>query len=373
MALQGKGFMIWKIPSCEGGNPAQIAATAKAAGLTHVLIKIADGPYAYNVDKETQVDLVPPVVEALKGKGIQVWGWHYVYGNNPVAEAQMAVKRVKGLNLSGYVIDAEEEYKLPGRAEVARTFMNELRKGLPQKPVALCSYRWPSYHPQLPWDAFLEKCDYNMPQVYWMSAHNPAAQLQRSVREFNAMRHVRPILPTGPVYREYGWEPTPAEIQEFLETCISLNLSAANFFAWDYGRTRLKPLWETIAAFQWGLPALPEKDLAERYISALNTRDAAEVIWLYEAGALHITARRTRQGAGAIQSWFSEFLTQKLPNAAFRLVSYTAINNVRHLSWTAASPSGLIQNGRDTFGIREGKISYHYSSFTITPAGGSSS
>jgi hypothetical protein len=53
MALQGKGFMIWKIPSCEGGSASQIASQAKLAGLTHVLIKIADGITAYNVNKDT--------------------------------------------------------------------------------------------------------------------------------------------------------------------------------------------------------------------------------------------------------------------------------------------------------------------------------
>ena len=47
-APQGKGFYIWKIPSCEGGDPVKIAYTAHRAGLTHVLIKIANGIYDYN-------------------------------------------------------------------------------------------------------------------------------------------------------------------------------------------------------------------------------------------------------------------------------------------------------------------------------------
>ncbi len=101
MAISGKGMMIWKIPSCEAGNATQIASVAKAAGFTHVLIKIADGIYSYNVNNTTKVDLAPPVVSALRAQGIQVWGWHYVYGNNPVGEAQIAVKRTKALGLMG--------------------------------------------------------------------------------------------------------------------------------------------------------------------------------------------------------------------------------------------------------------------------------
>ncbi len=366
MALQGKGFMIWKVPNCEGGDANKIAQFAAAAGLTHVLIKIADGPYPYNVDKETKIDLVPPVVAALQAKGIQAWGWHYLYGYNPVSEAQMAVRRVKDLGLRGYVIDAEEEFKKPGMDAVARTFMTELRKGLPQKPVALCSYRWPSYHPQFPWDAFLEKCDYNMPQVYWMEAHNPAAQLQRSVRELSALRYVRPIMPTGPVFREHGWGPTVEEIQEYLQACRDLNLSATNFFAWDYGRSNLTELWDAIAAFSWGSPQQPEKDVVEQYIEALNSRDAAQIIRLFTDDALHITVKRTLGGVGGIQTWFENLLGKKLPNGSFKLVSSTTLNNGRHFSWTATSPSGAVHNGRDTFGLRDGKIAYHYSSFTVT-------
>ena len=40
MALTGKGFMIWKIKDCEGGNADAIADVARRAGLSHVLIKV---------------------------------------------------------------------------------------------------------------------------------------------------------------------------------------------------------------------------------------------------------------------------------------------------------------------------------------------
>ncbi len=368
MALQGKGFMIWKVPNCDGGDAGQIATAAQAAGLTHVLIKIADGPYAYNVDKTTKTDLAQPVVAALQAKGIQVWGWHYVYGYNPVTEAQMAVKRVKELGLRGYVIDAEIEFDKPGMAPVAKTFMSELRKGLPQKPVALCSYRWPSYHPQFPWDAFMEKCDYNMPQVYWMQAHNPAAQLQRTVREFNGMQYVRPMMPTGPVFREAGWGPSVTEIEEYLQACQDLHLSATNFFAWDYGRVKLKELWDTIAKYAWDQPPVPEKDVVEQYIDALNSRDAASVMRLFAGDALQITVKRTLSGQESIQDWFQNLLGQKLPNGSFQLAGFSGDASSRHFSWTASSPAGAVHNGQDTFGIRDGKIAYHYSSFSVTEA-----
>ena len=43
MTLEGKGFFTWKIPNCEHGDPKLIAAHAKSAGLTHLVVKVADG------------------------------------------------------------------------------------------------------------------------------------------------------------------------------------------------------------------------------------------------------------------------------------------------------------------------------------------
>jgi len=364
MALFGKGLMIWKIPSCEGGSAAQIASEAKSADLTHVLIKIADGITAYNVSRETKIDLVPAVVHALKSQSVQVWGWHYLYGANPTGEAQVAVRRVKDLGLDGYVIDAESGFKTSSGAAAAHTFMTELRKGLPNKPVALSSYRFPSYHPQFPWNAFLEKCDYNMPKVYWEQAHNPGAQLERSVRELNNLTYVRPIMPTGSMYRTSTWSPTTRDIQEFLEKARALNLGSINFFAWDYKHTSIRPLWDVIAAYHWPTPA-PIKDIAEQYIAALNSRDALKVASLFHPNAVHITAAQTVAGSAAINNWYSHFFDQVLPNASFKLIALSGTNGSRHITWTAASPAGSVKNGSDTIDYRDGKIVYHYTTFSV--------
>ena len=53
MSLAGKGMMIWQLPRCEEGSPEKIAQTAKQAGLSLVIIKIANGMLAYNVDRNT--------------------------------------------------------------------------------------------------------------------------------------------------------------------------------------------------------------------------------------------------------------------------------------------------------------------------------
>lgn len=364
MTLQGKGYFIWQIRNAEQGNANAIADLAAQANLSHVLIKIADGIYNFNVDLQTGVDLVPPVVDALRRRGIQVWGWHYIYGIDPTREADRAVLRVKQFNLDGYVLNAEAQYKQPGKEAAARLFMSRLRAGLPNLPVALSSYRYPTFHPQLPWQAFLEKCDYNMPQVYWMQSTNAGEQLARSVREFQAITPFRPIIPTGSAFKEHGWVPTPAQVVEFLRTAQELNLSGANFWEWANTRNYLPAIWDAIRDYPWTV-APPEPDILQRYIDALNTRDPNQVLALYHPQAVHVTAARTLQGAGPIRNWYNSLFGEVLPGGRFTLSNVLGSGTSRFLSWTATSNRGVVRNGSDTFGLLDGKIVYHYTFFTV--------
>lgn len=369
MALQGKGFFIWQIKNVEGGDPAAIAKKAAAAGLSHVLIKIADGNYPVNIDQKTRVDLAPPVALALKARGIQVWGWHYVYGYDPVGEARIAIKRIQQMGLHGYVIDAEGEYKQPGRDTAAVRFMHELRGALPNFPIALSSFRFPSYHPQLPWKAFLDHCDYNMPQVYWLKAHNAGAQLRRCVQEFQAMQPYRPIIPTGAAFKEYGWRPADSEILEFLETARALKLPAANFFSWDECCRDLGGIWNLISRYSWNHgPQPPNLTPVEKLFAALNNRDAAQAAKLYNTNAVVVTPERTLAGPEAIKSWYTRLMTQTLPGGVYNLTGVNGSGPTRHFTWTALSTEGRVQDGAGTIGLLDDKIAYHYTYFNVTPA-----
>jgi hypothetical protein len=373
MALQGKGFYIWKIKNCEEGNADRIARQARKADLSHVLIKVANGIYSYNYDWDKKIDLVPPVVRALQAKGIQVWGWHYVFGKQPISEARIAIQRVTELGLDGYVIDAESEYKASGKASAARQFMRELRGGLgTSTPIALSSYRYPSLHP-LPWNEFLSKCDYNMPQVYWLKAHNPGDQLTRTLREFEnpRIKYRPPIIPTGAAFREHGWEPSLDEIIEFLDTARDLKLKAANFWEWHNCREVLEPqhkIWKAIADYQWDHsppPSVPG-DISEQLIQALNCHEPSNVLALYQDRAVHITATRTVSGKAGIQAWYQALFNQIIPNAEFRLTGFSGIGSTRHFTWNAKSKSKQILDGKDTLGIQDDKITYHYSFFNVS-------
>ena len=363
MSLAGKGMWIWQIPRCEGGDPDRIADVASASGFTHVVVKVANGILAYNVDRATKKDLCPPVVEALRAKGIQVWGWHYIYGYNPIGEADIAIQRTKQLNLDGYVIDAELEYKQPGMDKKALIFMKKLRPAIPYTPIALSSYRYPKYHPELPWKEFLTYCNYNMPQVYWEQGTNSRAQLERSLREFAAITPHREYIPTGSFYKTGGWVPTANQMIDFLNTAKANGLKAANFYVWNQ-KAYLQDQWKAIADYPWNSPTQPE-DIAKRFIATLNSHNPALVVSLYNPRAVHITAKETLQGTQKIKNYYANLFEKWMPDGIFTLKSYSGAANTRTIIWQAESSKHIIREGRDTMGIIGGKFSYHYSFYKI--------
>jgi len=372
MSISGKGFFIWKIQKCENGDVQKIAQLARRSGFSHVIIKVANGIWKYNYDWENHIDWCPDLVDALQDNGIEPWGWHYVFGEDPVREARVAIERVKGLGLKGYVIDAEAHYKREKhRHEAAERFMGELRKGVGKNvPLALSSYRFPSLHPEIPWNQFLLECDINMPQVYWIRSHNPGAQLSQTLREFASPKFKAhpPIIPTGAAFSEHGWTASASEVQEFLETTRSLNLEAANFWEWHAARDQIPvEVWKTIRDYDWESGSTLRPDIAVAYIQALNSHDVNKIIKLYSNTSVHVSSARTITGIAALKAWYGQFVNQILPNAAFTLTGYSGTGGSRHLTWTAKSTRGNVLNGNDTFGLTpEGKITYHYTFFTLT-------
>lgn len=366
MALRGKGFFIWKVQYCENGNSAAIVNLAQQANLSHVLIKVADGNYSYNVTA-SGTDLVPPVAQALHAAGVQVLGWHYLYGDDPIGEANKAVQRIQQLHLDGYVLDVEGEYKESGKDKAAVSFMSRLRTSYPKLPIALCSYRFPSYHPQVPWKAFLERCDLNMPQVYWQSSHNPADQLTRTINDYQSITPYRPMIPVGSAYQAGSWAATANDVVKFMQTAQSLNLSAANFWEWTHTRQYLPAVWEAIKDYSWPSTPAPA-DITLQYVAALNSHNPDQVAALYAANAVHVNSARTIQGAQSIRVWYQTLLGQLLPNATFILSNYSGTGSSRQFTWTATSSAGTVLDGNDTFGLANDKITYHYTYFTIKSA-----
>ena len=262
--LSGKGYYIWKAINCMAGRPQEIADAAFSADLGHVLIKIADGVFRYNVD----VDL-PAIVAALQAAGVTVWGWQYIYGGNPAAEAAIAIRQIQATGVTGFVVNAEHEFKEPGMGTRARTYMQTLRNGVGDLPIALSTYRYPSLHAPFPFNQFLEFCDIAMPQVYWLYSHDPVQQLARTLAEYYQLTTL-PVIPTGAAWKQNSWQSTPADCTAFLQAAEIAGCEAANFWSWD--ASQHLPTWQAIATYDWPVvdepappvePEIPEDEMGE--------------------------------------------------------------------------------------------------------------
>lgn len=287
--LKGKGAYLYVISYIEGAKPniiepansaerlahaERIADTAQKAGMTHVLIKVADGIYRYNSRRRKEdgniaynsslpgaVDDCPAVVKALQKRGIQAWGWQYIYGSYPEKEAQIAIQRVKELGLDGFVVNAEAQFKKLGMEKAAKTYMDLLAAGV-DVPIGFSSFKYPTYHQPLPFALFLSYCDVNMPQVYPIGDFREDAhsiQLIRSLREYRAINPYVPIIPTGGAFSQsytyqsktLSWVATASQVVDFYEACEREGLQGGNLWDWYSMSDRFPELWVAHKEYAW--------------------------------------------------------------------------------------------------------------------------
>jgi hypothetical protein len=242
---------------------------ARDAGFSWVVIKAADGVVDFNQGGAAWQgpNLLPGAIDALRAVGIHVGGWQYIYGANTLyislaaREAAIANANIDRFNFDFWIPDPEAQYKRTGAGGWANTYMTALRAAHPNVSLGLCSYRYPTLHPQLPWASFLQYTDFHCPQVYWVQAHNPADQLRRSYSELMALKNL-PFIPVGVACDapEWDWKPTVAEINEFDQTARALGLPGVTWWEWgEYGHgAEYQPeMWAAITAHIWGEPPAP--------------------------------------------------------------------------------------------------------------------
>ncbi len=265
----GKGIFIWRLEICASGDMNLLACMAHAAGFSWVAIKAADGKDNYNQGDNPWYgpDLLRSAISELRSEGIQVYLWQYIYGANYLRqsiaafEAETACQNIGRFRPDGWIIDPEKEFKRSGSAAWADQYMTILSRTWPDLPIGICSYRFPTLHPEIPWQSFLRRSTFHCPQVYWILAHNPGDQLRRSVRELQALAKL-PVIPVGSAYYDpgYKWQPTRSEIDELDQAAHVLDLPGITWWEWGengHGVQFISDFWSAIAAHNWGDAVIP--------------------------------------------------------------------------------------------------------------------
>ena len=276
MIPAGKHLMVWKVSQILNVYVSLEAAIQAVVenGFAGIMPKIANGNYAWLPGKPEAKGL-PELIALARKSSLKIHTWMYSYGQDLVGEIA-AIKAAYGVyGGDSFTINAEAEYKRKGAGVVATNLTTRLRAELPGVTLGYTSYRFPTKHGEWPPGAqngfpFTELqagCDFAMPQLYFVGAHNPAQQLETSKREYDALPN-RPYIPIGSAYSTAVWTPTPADLDELDTKAHELGIKAISWWRWDTAVTL--GLWQTIAAHNWpvtqppGPPTAPLEEWARQ-------------------------------------------------------------------------------------------------------------
>lgn len=251
MMPSGKGMYIWLLNRI--GTPQSVATELNDAGYRWVAIKLQNGLIISDGSKrEADFLKIPqPYIAAIRAVGIKVFGWGYVYlnGDNQVlGEITATLDAIRYYQVDGWIINAEQEAKCSGDRtrsnKLSSRYVSNLRAMLGGYPLGFTTYRYLALHPEFPWDPFFDGCDYAMPQVYWLDAHNPRGQLNTCIQQYHAHTRDFPILPIGSAYPYGSWSPTLDDLDQFYQAVQMFELPAWSW--WEYRYAQLNPAWWSV-------------------------------------------------------------------------------------------------------------------------------
>jgi hypothetical protein len=247
---------LYQLSMAEGGDAAKVAGKAKAAGLTHLYLRLGsskDGFY-----DQAELDKLLPAAHAA---GLKVVGWDFVYLTDPAADAARAKAEIDYTTPTGHRIDAfsadietaSEGVSLTGDAAAA--YGAKLRALVGPGYPLIATVPRPSPVRAFPFAQATASFDAIAPMVYWQN-RDPATDVAGAIAALAPLG--KPILPVGQAYNggsEGGpdRDPPPAQINAFLTTAMAKGAVAVSFWVWH---TATSDQWSTItAATDWVLPA----------------------------------------------------------------------------------------------------------------------
>jgi peptidoglycan hydrolase-like protein with peptidoglycan-binding domain len=281
-AFEGQGMWIWYVGQSDGGDVASIVAQAHAAGVTTLYIKSSDGPTNY------WSQFSPQLVAELHANGLKVCAWQYVYGSEPVGEANLGAEAVAN-GADCLVIDAEAEYE--GRYGAAQTYVTDLRAKIGATyPLGLASFPYVSYHPSFPYSVFLgpDGAQYNAPQMYWHDIGQSVDTVYANTYIANRI-YGRPIYPLGQTYGGVS----ASELLRFREEAVDYGATGTSF--WD---------WQETNASGWSALVSPLAPLTTvvpngEYPELKSGSKGDQVLWLQEHLATAVPTQETTGNFGS--------------------------------------------------------------------------
>lgn len=234
----GKGMWIHVLGRAEGGDAAAVVERAKAAGLTHLYVRLgssADGFYG-----GPGLDRLLPAAHAA---GLKVVGWDFPTLSDPAADAGRALREISYATGSGELLDAfSADIETPSEgthlsAAGVQAYGGMVRAGVPLGYPLIATVprpggRWFPYSSLSDFDAIA-------PMVYWGQA-DPVAQVSKSMSALAFLG--KPVTPVGQAYDSAvdggpSASPDRAHIKAFIGAAAAHGAPAVSFWVWDEATT----------------------------------------------------------------------------------------------------------------------------------------
>ena len=312
----GKGMWLYQLSMAEGGDAVKVVNKAKAAGLTHVYLRLGSSKGGFY--DQAELDKLLPVAHAA---GIKVVGWDFVYLDDPAADAARAKAEIDYVTPTGQRIDAfsaDIETSSEGvnlTAERASAYGAALR-GLvgPGYPLIATVPR-PSPKRPFPFAEATASFDAVAPMVYWQN-RDPATDVAGAIAALAPLG--KPILPVGQAYNggaEGGpdRDPPKSQLVAFMDTAMAKGALGVSFWVWNHATA---DQWSAIGgATSWELPGRSADTTATAYLQRVLTFLGQPVTQDGQIGPA------TRRAIAAVQTSFGLPATGHLDGATVRWIT----------------------------------------------------
>jgi hypothetical protein len=251
----GKGMWLYQLSMAEGGDAGKVVRKAKAAGLTHLYLRLGSSKGGFY--DQAELDQLLPVAHAA---GLKVIGWDFVYLDDPAADAARAKAEIDYVTPTGHRIDAfsaDIETASEGvtlTAEGAAAYGAKLRALVGPGYPLIATVPRPSATRPFPYAEATQSFDAVAPMVYWMN-RDPATDVAGALAALAPLG--KPVLPIGQAYdggAEGGpkGDPPKEALVAFMNTALAKGAVGVSFWVWNHATA---DQWSAIdEATAWELP-----------------------------------------------------------------------------------------------------------------------
>lgn len=261
------------------GSAQAVVQAARECHMTHAWLRVHGRRTSLGSDGSTRA-----LLTAFRRAGIHVAGWGWCQGDDPFAEAELAVRSMRALELQDYVADIREGVRGSHWTQLDVTsFLGEVRAKLTGK-IAVTSFGLITWHGPELIKAADPLVDAFVPQIYWYDFPSTKMRLQfghkfraddaASYADLCIQRWVKvtlkPLIFTGQAFWEEGFDQSAAEakLAQFLERFSGWSRIVGMNWYHPGASSMSGPMHETLCAARvdekrWSAKGLPFGGMTE--------------------------------------------------------------------------------------------------------------